>query len=357
MLRKTTEILIRINLIFNILIVLFYTSCSGDITYNNEVKDFDCLSVNQIELQGEKLNIDVPGADNIFVIDSLLVFISRNPSGCINVYSLNNTKHLEDFGSMGRARNEFMSMPYNTPKQLYYDKGKAILRLVDGNRLKNIDLTSSLKEHKTILTCSEDCLYVGDGEFVLLNNRTDKFEFRRGVSEKKEFGVPRFYILKGDKEKEIPIFRRLIEGEGDSRYLSMYCYCWPVKHPSKDLIIQPFLYLDYILLMDLNKNKYCFLHQSGTATFNEPISEPKIRFFDCFPTESFFLVAYNGKYNNKGESSLLLFDWDGNIKGNFILSDVRTNRIAFDSVNQYLYVLDRVSESIYRFNMNGLIPK
>lgn len=305
-----------------------------------------------VVLHGEKVSVDVPGMDDIYIADTFLIFTSIDPESHLKIFSINNLEKLAAICPSGRAKNEFVSTPINHSKQLFEQDGELYIPLVDYGRLKMINVNTSVKQQKTVVESSENCLPITEGNFVLLDISMNKrFESHNGVMDEitKEAYPSKYYIIQNMEQKEIPVFSRIMNGKGNDRYKSMFCHGVLTKHPDKDIVIQTLDYMDYILVFDLNNKKYYAIHQIGSLSFEDDVpAEITFAFTDCICTEKGFITLHCDEKLNR---HIILFDWDCNIIKTFA-SDVAINRIAYDKKNNNLYGIDRVKENVYKFNLN-----
>ena len=53
-------------------------------------------------------------------------------------------------------------------------------------------------------------------------------------------------------------------------------------------------------------------------------------------------------------SAVVMVDWDGNCLGSFMLDNI-VQRIAYDERSNVLYGINRLTDKIYKFNLNGIL--
>ena len=86
-------------------------------------KEVDYLNKTGNVLNGKELDLEIIGAVDLVVCDSLLVVTTNNPNGLIQVLRLSDLQPLASFGTKGRTRNEFNWEPCNYTRQYYYRNG------------------------------------------------------------------------------------------------------------------------------------------------------------------------------------------------------------------------------------------
>ena len=376
--------------------VLFVLSCNNKKSrLLFEVHEVDYRNKSDVTLKGTEVEAEWPlEMRDIAVCDSFLLVKSGDNEHILYVYS-NDLKLKGRFGSIGRARNEFLSpsVQWFSAQILRNEQGDAMIPLVDmqqGTRL--VDLQKSLETQSTVFAAQND--FQGrhtveyynktfDGRVVMstvvrtqfLDNDIDqRFSYFHPITEGYENKVhtePVFAITHDTaRVKEIKMLSRFEAKDAD------YVNGFMIKHPSRNIAVQALHILDYILFFDLDNDRAFAIHQPGSPSFDDDL--PAIEFTEienadgtmtytstrvpCFrdlaATESFFMVTYyNGDYcHNQTDVSdiedaapeLLIFDWDGNFLKSFKL-DTHVDGITYDEKNQILYGMDILS-----FNLKNL---
>lgn len=349
----------KIKLLFYVVCLsILICSCGEKSCYRHEVREVNFLTDNMPTVKGEEIELDAMGCDDIIIYDSLIIVLTNNPAHHIQIFSLNNYKPLANIGPTGRARNEFIyDRPQNRSKQVYEKDGHIIMPVVDYSILKEIDITASIEQQQTVMISAENCLSIQDGNFVLLDNSVDKkFEYRVGEpdEENPEVDFGRFFVLNSEGEKEITVYSKIMEGEGDERYRSMVCHGVLTKHPMKNIVAQKLSYLEYILMFDFDKNKYYALHQQNTRTFDEGTpGSVTTHYVASVPSNNYLMILKRIK-DEEFDSVIFVIDWQGNCICSYKL-DKHINRMAYDERNNILYGMDYTVDKIYKFNLNGIL--
>lgn len=345
--------------ILNVLLTagLFAVSCQSDAYYKYDVENIDMnRSEDTIKVSAD-FYCEVPGANEVYLYDTLLMFTTNDPSGMLKVYSLNSNKQIASLCFQGRANNEFITIPYNRSSQFYLRDSDLIMPLVDYDLLKELNLSESLKRKSTVINSTSGCLSIQDGSFVLLDDYVNKrFEFHEGVVtdyENHKCEIPHFYITERDDSKEIPVYSKLME-YSEERYASGFYSGVVYKKEDRNLIVQPLHYSGYILLFDLDNKKYHAVHDISSLAFEDEVpSSPKNFISDIALTTDFFIALYfpQGDTSNK---RLLFFDWDCHLlKG--ISLDISVQAIAYDNKNKRIIGLDRTNGMVYSFDISETI--
>lgn len=331
-----------------------------DVNYRNQTNNI---------VSGKVVDLDVVGVDNIFVFDTLLLVTTTNPDGMLNVYNSNTYKLLANLCKRGRAKNEFLR-PTCYSKQMYEKNGDLIISLVDDVPiLSEVNVSQSIIKQATVVDNRIDCIPNNDGRILLIDNDIhNQFvntDAQTSPIKKGEVFPPKYYISKDGKEKEIKVFPHLMNFE-DDRDAEMFYYGEIYKHPSKNIVVQPMLFIDYIFFFDLDNEHYYAIHQKGSKLYDdeEVSSNQKARYFQGLDvTDDFILVLYfagdyclNTPNYSDASPELLFFDWEGNYLTGIKL-DVRVKDIAYDAKHRVLYGLNRLKDVIYSFDISDTIEQ
>lgn len=353
--------------ITSLIIITALIACNNGPTITLEVKDYDITEGAHKSIKSEPVDFstEIFGVDDIFMCDSLLIFQTTDPSGFLKIYNVNNHKKY-NLCTKGRSSNEFMSAS-TLSGQYYKLNSDLIIPVNDGmNNMKEINLTESIRKGRTtIVSISESMETFNNGMNVILDsNKNKRFCFdnaQRNEIYNDEIDLPNYYITNnGRKTKKIKVFRNKLNLEREIDAISYHFGCL-YKHPSKNIIIQAFQHINYIIYFDVDNNHYYAIHGSGTISFDDYIkheSKMDFCFVDaCCNSPDFFIVLLNSQKTPLGQtqnSRLLFFDWSGNYIG-CAETDVKINRIALDSTNRVLYGLRIASETIVSFDLNDFI--
>ena len=342
-------------------------SCNND---NSKIliddREVDFLNKTGDVIEGKLVRSDILGATNIVIFDTLLMVVTNNPEGQLQVFSLNTLEHLGSFCKKGRARNEMLKLSSVT-EQAYYRNGHLILALLDAPRtFKELDVTASLQSGNAEILSSQECLSGADGEFMILGNDYNyRYEYERDIFNLEEVtGVPaRYTVYKDGEKRELKFFNTLMDTESPNKKLpylgSLY------KNPQRNIVVQSFTNMDYLLFMDFDAEKYFTIHQKGSLTFNDTYvhskSQMPVHFTDGASSSKYLMFLYRqGDYTQKTTAGdwypeLLVFDWDGNYITGFKM-DRKINSIEYDEIHKILYGLNPANEELYAYDMVKLLP-
>ena len=368
--------------IISFLIICAVTSCNKP-HYSFDVKEVDYVNQSDTMIDGTMLDLELPlGIRSLTLCDSFFIFLTSDPEGQLMVYS-KDWRMLGKFGNHGRARNEIIN-PAFVSRQVFVGKdGTVSVPLSEQrSRIKLINLTESIKRQKTIVSNQRDCssiyyLFLDDN----INNTIEFFTSKFDPYYLDIAVLPYFEIKRNgsEKAKKIELYPSLIDVENNSD--ADYFYNGKLyKHPTRNLVIQPLVHIDYIIFLDIDNEKYFGIHQIGSPSFDDSFTAVKQKedrdgkpyltyqgkrfgshYTDVFCSDSFFMVLYYaGDYSLNVEDpslskpELLIFDWEGNLLRSMKLAK-QISSIIYDANTSTLYGLDRDYEHIYSFDLTDVI--
>jgi hypothetical protein len=348
-----------------VLLSLFIASCNEQPSnFNVKTRELSFRNKTKDVIHGKAI-MEVPGVRDILLIDSLFLFPTIDPAGGLKVYSANTFRLLGSFCKEGRARNEFQRGRLLT-KQVYHNQdGHVILPFCDAPTIvKEVDVTESILQGHTVVLSVMD----NEGNTVFLDNAMNKrFVF---ISNKFEYDdekndVPSIYALKDTlgNARTFKIFNSMVDHISEKYFTAPYRGAL-YKHPHRNLVVQTFSYMEYLLFFDFDKDLIYATHEKSALSF-DGVYDKSVRrdndfaFTDGTSTDNYILVLYwRGDYyfnvpNREGPNELLVFDWDGNYINGFKM-DRQILRIEYDEKRHILYAIDD-NETLYRYDMTGLI--
>ena len=356
-----------------------------------EVHETDYLNKSEITIQGVTTDTEMPlSVQDMVHVDSLNIVLTEDPRGYVFVYS-DRWQLLDIFAHKGRARNEFLESPEMNRGQVFKGSdGHILLPLSDrkARSIKLMDITESLASHKTVITDvrhfefyevtniyeEEYDSYVSYGstfEFLFIDdNIYHTMESTNGDFYDK-LKNPIQYRIRHDtafveKPSILTDMEKLVGPRRQSKFIRNN-----YRHPKRNLIVELFLYNDYIAFLDLDNNRRFFVHQKDAITFDQEIETQTIsqdgesykipaifKFSSAIVTDSFFIAIYqNATYDQTDvKPELLFFDWDGNFKKSVRISQSTSCNI-YDPKTKTLYGVDRSSEDepLISFDLSQVI--
>lgn len=347
-----------------------------------EVKEIDFVNKSDTLIDGVRCDITLPsGLEDFTMCDSIFLFLTDDVSAQLLAYSVKDGHLLGSFCSKGRAKYEIIN-PSMISQQIFKDsKGSILLPLREQRAaIKMVNISESLRRNRTIVSDQRECSSI---YYILLdndiNNTLEFFPAKVDAFYSDVIEPPYFEIKRDGNEegKKIKMYPKIMNLEKKSD-ASLFYHGSMYKHPSRNLVVQPFVCMDYILFMDIDKNKYFAVHQIGSMSFDDYISgtytagEEEIKimhegrelpyyFGDTFCAESFIMSLFTaGDYSLNVEEGgkicpeLLIFDWDGNLKRSIKLGK-EVHTISYDSNNMTLYGVDMGEDIMYRFDLSDVI--
>lgn len=381
---------VRILLVLFAAVLTLLSSCKKQPQL--DIREIDFLNKSQQLAQGVHVDAELPlQVCGIINCDSINILVSQDPGGYVFVYS-DKWELLGKFFLKGRARNEFVNRPGIIRRQVFLaDDRHLLLPLQDETSIKIMDVTQSILSGKSIISQIRDftpyyahsfqtddykaTLRVNLEYLFLDNDINNTLEYIQGFSF--DFtDVPEKYWIRHDTTyMELPKVLSDMLTLGGPQHKPQFKRRF-YKHPTKNLIVEPFQLSDYIMFYDLDKDLSFGVHQDGSPTLkDEPDEVPhyndngEVDYMDyersCFdealPFEDYFLVFYYGGNHSLSDPNkdwprpeVLFFDWDGNFK-NSIKLDTYIDYPAFNEKTKTLYGLPMKEEDeIISFDLSPL---
>ena len=363
--------------LFLIAIIFLAVSCKKA-TSVYDVHEVDCVNKSEVTIKGVPVSVELPlDIRDIAVCDSFLIVTGHNDEARMSVYS-SDWKYLGRYCFIGRARNEFLHDPGMVSGQILRGKdGHALIPLKDGLEcVKVMDLQQSLEAGRTVI--STESSYkpykeaVIEEEFGTITARNDinfvfidndirhQFEWCRPMLMNGTVRIDPYYAIMHDTTVISRVNTLDIFDDEQFKFIHGYLF----KHPSRNLIIFPLNYIDYILMIDVDNDRIWAIHQQGSLSFDDQlpyVDFTTTHFGQAVCTESYFMVLYCAGDINKDASEskdvkpeLMFFDWEGNFIRSVIL-DTRVYRIAFDEKKQILYGVDSDNDRIISFDLSSVM--
>lgn len=362
------KLLSRLSLLMSFSFMLFLESCKDETYFTLKTREVDWNVDSKNVIDKQIIDVDLLGANNIYVCDSLLLITSNNPAAQLKVFSTNSFALLGSFCTEGRAKNEFIH-PWNNGQQLYRNSQNEIIFPFIDNRfnVKEVNISQSLIQKSTVVDECVKCLDLNKGNFQILDNDINKtFENVYGDRDKIKnnlYTTSKYYIKSKDGkiEKELNVFPQVMkykEGGNPTPYSLGPIF----KHPKKNIILQPLQYMDYLLYFDLDNENYFAVHKAGSLSFDDiaPLDfDGKMCFGGASVTSEYIFVRCDVDTRKDPKmTDLLVFDWNGNK-----LAEVKLNadvyRIAFDELHSRLYGLGNLEgnadECLFSFDFKELM--
>lgn len=358
------------------IVITSLISCHVGNPLELETREVDYLNKTGDVIHGNILDLNVPGGKAIEVYDTLLMVITSDPNGLLQIYDIRTKQPLASLCQQGRARNEFSEKFIFKASQLLERNGDIIivLRGEGGYVLKEVNVSASLREGHTIIEGVYNNIPFGCEGVVGLDNGINRlfvFNNHNYNIDMKDYNPPTFSIINEEDTNEIKVYGRLIDFENE-RYATFWYAGGICKHPTQNIVVQCMRTIDYIHYFNLDDGKHFAVHQTGAPTFDD-IKVPNTviddvycydynHFSESIGAEKFLLVMYlNGDYRKEnikkgnGEATeLLAFDWEGNYLGGVKL-DLFVHDLAFDPKSNLLYGLRIRDEKIVTFDLSDFI--
>lgn len=352
---KTIPILLGITLIVSACI----TGTNDEFTF--EIKESITNFPNVYHLEGgTPVNVPSIGIIDIAVKDSLLLLSSINDDdGYLSVYDPNNASIIGSGFKKGRAGGEF-----NGPKSFgalgltCSDDGQKACTIDGNGDLVVIDIEESLNSGGTTFDIFAKKPGMSAPKMILINDST---AFVKSVNTEGN-GFERSLLERKGNRIAIQTTQSLdcihVQNSDKLNIISTL----PAYNNKLQVIAEACLQLSLIHLYSIDGNVSKTLITGNSVSINQisKIREQDIReqyLHICAKEQFFAALKYDASEKEQLSGKVLpciqLFDWDGNPLCEYHLP-IPASTFDIDVKNKELYVFDRATEMIIKFNLNDL---
>lgn len=348
-----------------ILISVFFFSCKDENYYSPDKIKYVSTIRKYDNLNGEILPVSILGVYHISTIDSLLIFITKNPNGFVSIVNINDNTLICNICCKGRGPNEYL-LPYSFKQYKVNDDGDKLLYLTDDLiKVNKLNITQSIKENVAI------CEKIID---INITHQIPFFLQQEGlfIKQKVSYDDPRDqiyyspkYILKRDtKERKYDVYPDIVIST-NYPHLPLFIYESIINiKPDLTKVIDVMACMDNMNIINLETGKSVGIKENNTLFLNdfkhlsheELVQIVKYCAIDVTVTDNYIMILHDGRtvYNveNKKEKfkpTLKIFNWDGDFIQGYQLSEPLRG-IAYNENNQCLYGFD-MEDNIYRYNL------
>ena len=347
-----------------ILMALMVYSCKKP-HYTFSVKEIDIDNISDIKLTEERSGVIIDGDiwEMVFV-DSFLVVQTEEAEGYLSVYNTRNFEKVASLGMKGRAKNEF-SDPVYLLSQTYKRNGDSYVLVVDKDiYVKELNITQSIKQgHAVVAKVAESPTYSNNNRFLFLNNDLSNYIlFKSGNSNVNEYRYDEYHLINTDDEtdKELKLFPKKMQKDDES--IPYYTFGMFLKHPDKNLFVQPMQFMEYMLFLDFERDTIYSSHVLDTPTFDDLCPDGRaLTFSDAAVSKDFIFVIHATNDREEGRiylDTLCVFNWDGDFL-TAIKLDGDIISLTYDENNMRLYAVsfsnESTEEEIVSFDMSEVI--
>lgn len=340
-----------------ILFIFLFTFASC--TKNNFFKGTNILIdkfPKNIDLPGERININSIGVNDLFVADTFLVCFKAQ--GCDKYFDVYNTNTLTFIGSClstGRGPDELLSVQYN--RQYICDSLNLYMWLKDDGNLKLVlfNLTESLKCQKDII---DTCIYLNriqEGYGFIINDTLVNIEIQP------ENAFFKSYKLSTDElSKPIKMFRNPYPN--DDYQNQIFAMTTNIR-PDNKYFVSSMIYFNQINIYssDFKDCKSLSIYKTPQPIkqiLNTPHNEKIVYYSQAISSMNYIYALYIGQPNSiwdfhNEKVEIHIFDWNGLPIQKFSISE---NIIYFTIDEKHNQILGITSnEEIYKYDIDAYI--
>ena len=359
----------RKTVLISFLSALLFCGCSNKSEiFIPKVKELDYGHKTRPKIVPTPLDYCPMGVNDVVSFGKYLIFTTNDPSGYIRVYDIEKNAEVASILKKGRAANELTAgRPYTLSEQVYSSDGDIMFPVIDNTTLKEINITQSIKKGVTVINASTPCLFLHDGNTVLIDNDISRtFIFQKAKMHDGECDPSEFYVQQaGGEKKIIPVHKRVMpDGDGVNVEVDVELYAQYMgsifKHPTKNIIVHSLQNMNYLIFFDLDNDKCFAVHQEGARTYDDKVEyvPEHMVFGDAAVSEDYIFINYRYNITAGGESDkvceVLAFDWNGNYVGGFV-SDVALHRLTYNEASKSLFCANLGDEILYQIPIKDFL--
>jgi hypothetical protein len=318
------------------------------------------------------LPIQIIGLISIDIVDSLLVCRKIGDS-FVSIVNLNNYEIADNICLNGRGPKEYLF--YVDYGQFAHIGRNIFLHTFDLQSEKHflLDITTSLKENKTIIANEND---MGDyrkfcaGLFFLGD---DHFFFKKNVSYEdvrdNTFMPAEYAVFNASNEKRlIPFFGKNLITNPEIPQWTLILYDGSLKiKPDYSRVVDAMFYVDYITYIDLDKlTAKGYKYSESTLSYEDYhtksrdfiLDKHRYGYTNLSVTDEYVFALYSGTPEKVDENEekyfpyVRIFDWTGIPLASLKLDNMIMS-IAFDEKKSLLYGVDISQEKIFVYDLSS----
>lgn len=295
-------------------------------------------------------NVDV-----LNCIDDYLILTNSNKDTLFTVIDMMTDSVVAKFGSIGHARNEFLTNPFI----IYCIRNMGhspLVYVLDQKSTKVIDLRKSISENKCVLSdvIKEDKDVFFFQPYHVSNTQSFVYKTVSYIDPRDGIYFPPEFYVTGKESFKWNIYPNIIKPEYSNAVDIVYYNIIKPK-PDGSKVLSVSLFMDIVMLFDLNTKLATGYVNPDSYTFNyvnensdEASVRNTIRLYHgatCV-TDSHFAIVEDGKlyidhYREKSEtgySTINIYTWDGKLERSCVV-DKNVREIAYHEKTKTLYAI------------------
>ena len=361
--------------------IIMLLSCAGD-------SDTDFLLVDlheyvddgeYMQLTGSEVPVEILGAQQISVCDDYLIVNTSDRNAQVTILDVASYEELASICPEGQARTDFTEPSFELRQFVKDTDGHSEMVMTDNwSKLKFIDLDESVAQKRTVV----DRVYsAGNGDDFVWDGTVflDGADYFKNVGlyyddNEQCYKSPKFICVHDSVETEIPLFGDLglktIDFDDMRSFGRMIMTSGRMYvRPDKSKVLYACNITSYLNIFDMETKSVKVLFRKGGISFSGLVNGSSrmlpdselMSCGDCATCDDFFILLYlNEESDENGERlknpSVRVMDWEGNLIGGAEL-DQCVGSIAYDAKRGILFGLDQIYETIYAYDLNGVIRR
>lgn len=310
-----------------------------------------CLTLSPDQSFDGKFVKNLSFADMNIVSDSILLIregvANAESPYYYKAYSLSDCTYMGQLLRKGNGPGEFQ-----IPQIVGHCNGTSCYAFdISLNRLFEFDLVKSMNDS---LCCLVDTM-------KLPHSTLYAFPYKGGLRYVENIELDRvvshLFDSEGDVAGTYSIYSDYVSA---GRYISQLGHS-VVLNPSRDKVAMFMLGLPQVGIMDLNTGEVASSavdkeYKNWRKIISEYNTDSVIYYSDAEDAGDVILAVYRGisvaeTYTPSATAHIHVFDWDGRFLYDFSLNE-NIRSIVYDRIHQYIYAMDAVNETIYRYDVS-----
>jgi hypothetical protein len=306
------------------------------------------------------------------VYDSLLLFVSyKYQHHFVSVFSLNSGDLLGEFVQKGQGHNEYISINWRGQFIVENNEIKIWFNAVPNYRIFLLNLTASIREQRTVIDreIKFGMPHSPNGDFfqyvfctkdrIIAKTQTAWFDQTMQYTPAEYYS---FDIVDLKQSNRFKLFNKPIMTARN--IASDECFISSDKiNPSRTKIAMGMNWTKQINILDIATGQLNGFRVKSSTTFDDFNSSKPL--FWCYEgvyvDDQYIYGMYMGsplaetgsEHFDAQSDEVHVFTWDGKMIAKLSL-DHPANVMDLDVVNKYLYIVDKVEENIYRYDLQFL---
>lgn len=355
------------------LVTLFLYSCKSSPENEYEIK-YSVINTTDT-LTGQVLEIDsLIFAASVSCVDKYLIITNRN-APLLNIYQSSNDSLICQIGTKGHAKNEFSTDPSEFVDRKD-ENGDILLEVNDMPTLRVVNLTSSIKQKRVIVTevyRPEDFQITDCYQSVFIDKDHVVHYYRSrfyGNSRDNNY-LPSCVTLQSGKTTDTLYTNPFLITECNEGLIGIVNITMFQMKPDHSKFAEIGCTQDYFTITDITTKKTIIVandnhrdfHEevkkiSNNNNFNDAARDLKIANLDIYASDNYIFLMHDGMttwerddYETILGHEIRIYDWEGNFISSFFVKEDLI-RFAYNDITNKFYALESKTDRILQYDIS-----